>query len=54
MLVYYSLGNFISANPDPAKNSGALASFTIKKAGDHIEITDPTLIPVDPVFTGYE
>ena len=49
MLVYYSLGNFISANADPAQNSGALASFTIKKDGDHIEITDPELIPIETI-----
>ena len=50
MLVFYSLGNFISANQDPDQNSGALAAFTIKRAGDRIEITDPQLISIDTIF----
>ncbi|MBO4888345.1 MAG: CapA family protein [Firmicutes bacterium] len=50
MLVFYSLGNFISANQDPDQNSGALASFSIKKTGDQIEILDPELIPINSIY----
>ena len=50
MLVFYSLGNFISANQDPEQNNGALASFSIKKLGDQIEILDPELIPINSIY----
>ena len=52
MLVFYSLGNFISANQDPAQNSGALACFTVRKDESGVEITDQELIPIDTIFTG--
>ncbi len=50
MLIYYSLGNLISGNQDPAQNSGALGCFNIKKAGDEILITDSELVKIDSIF----
>ncbi|MBR3392761.1 MAG: CapA family protein [Firmicutes bacterium] len=50
MLVFYSLGNFISANQDPQENNGALAAFTVQKIGDKLQITNTELISVDTIF----
>lgn len=40
MLVYYSLGNFVSAQADPAKNSGGAAIFDIAITESAWEIKD--------------
>lgn len=39
-LVYYSLGNYISAQTDPACQTGGLAYFTITKQNAQCQITD--------------
>ena len=51
MLVYYSLGNFISAQSQPARMLGGLAEFTVTKdeEGVHIESYG-----MEPVVTHYE
>ena len=48
MLVYYSLGNFISAQAGPANLIGGIASvtFTREAEGEDVKITDDSFIPV--------
>ncbi len=40
MLVYYSLGNFVSSQTDPANIVGGAATFTITKQGDRCWVSD--------------
>ena len=46
MLVYYSLGNFISAQNDPARVLGGYASFTVIKDTDGVHIESYDLEPL--------
>lgn len=46
MLVYYSLGNFLSHQIELDQLCGGMAEITIKKNGDEIEISSAKLIPV--------
>jgi poly-gamma-glutamate synthesis protein (capsule biosynthesis protein) len=46
MLVYYSLGNFISSQHDLNTLLGGMAEFTVKKEGDKITIEDPKMAPL--------
>lgn len=39
-LVYYSLGNYISAQTDEACRRGGMAYFTLSRAGDQCAVTD--------------
>lgn len=39
-LVYYSLGNYISAQTDPACRRGGMAYFTLSRTGEKCNITD--------------
>ncbi|MCM1191918.1 MAG: CapA family protein [Butyrivibrio sp.] len=46
MLVYYSLGNFISAQSDPVSIKGGMAAFTVSPSADGYKITEYTLEPL--------
>ena len=46
MLVYYSLGNYISAQNDPARILGGFASFTVVKDADGVHIESYDLEPL--------
>ena len=46
MLVYYSLGNYISAQNDPARVLGGLASFTVVKDDEGVRIETYDLEPL--------
>lgn len=46
MLVYYSLGNFISHQIDPENLVGGMAQITINKNGDDIKITTAKFVPI--------
>jgi poly-gamma-glutamate synthesis protein (capsule biosynthesis protein) len=49
-LVYYSLGNFISAQTPYYNMVGGMASFNIIKDGDKVFATDPLFIPTMTYF----
>lgn len=52
MLVYYSLGNFISSQDEPARMLGGLATVKIKKKGDgEAVISDASIIPIVTHYT---
>ena len=46
MLVYYSIGNFISHQVNLPQMCGGMAEITIERKGDEIEITNAKLAPV--------
>lgn len=46
MLVYYSLGNFVSAQPEKSCEKGGMASFTVCPGSDGYEITAYDLTPL--------
>jgi poly-gamma-glutamate synthesis protein (capsule biosynthesis protein) len=46
MLVYYSLGNFISHQIELDQLCGGMAQITIEKNGDEISITSAKLTPI--------
>lgn len=46
MLVYYSLGNFISGQTSADRMLGAMAKITVKKSNSGIEITSATALPI--------
>lgn len=46
MLVYYSIGNFVSAQPEKTCIKGGIASFTVSLAATGYEITDYGLQPL--------
>ncbi|MGN1203171.1 MAG: CapA family protein [Eubacterium sp.] len=46
MIVYYSLGNFISHQIELDQLCGGIAQLTIEKHGDEIEITSAKLVPI--------
>lgn len=46
MIVYYSLGNFISHQIELDQLCGGMAQLTIEKHGDEIEITSAKLTPI--------
>ena len=45
-LVYYSLGNFVSAQSSLENLLGGMADFTLKKDGDEITIDSYTMVPL--------
>lgn len=46
MLVYYSLGNFISHQIELDQLCGGIAQITVEKHGDEIEISSAKLVPI--------
>lgn len=46
MIVYYSLGNFISHQIELDQLCGGMAQLTIQKHGDEIEISSAKLVPI--------
>ncbi len=46
MIVYYSLGNFISHQIELDQLCGGIAQLTIEKKGDEIEISTAKLVPI--------
>lgn len=46
MLVFYSLGNFISAQSEPACIKGGMAGFTVSPSADGYKITEYGLTPL--------
>ena len=46
MLVYYSLGNFISAQPEKSCVKGGMATFTVSLTSVGYSITEYDLIPL--------
>lgn len=46
MLVYYSIGNFISAQPEESSTKGGMASFTVSLTPAGCEITEFSLEPL--------
>ncbi len=46
MLVYYSIGNFVSAQPEKSCVKGGVACFTVSPASNGYKITDYTLLPL--------
>lgn len=51
MLVYYSLGNFVSSQDKAARLLGGMAEITIEKDASGVRISDYTMIPL---MTHYE
>ena len=51
MLVYYSLGNFISHQVNLNQMCGGMAEVTIEKEGDKVTITEAKLAPVIDYYT---
>lgn len=52
MLVYYSLGNFVSNQTDVEDLVGGMARFTITKTGDKVAVTAYSMDPVATHTTG--
>lgn len=46
MLVYYSLGNYISAQSEPYSEKGGMARFTVSPSPDGYKITEYSLTPL--------
>lgn len=46
MLVYYSIGNYISAQPEKSCIKGGMARFTVSLAADGYQVTEYTLQPL--------
>lgn len=46
MLVYYSIGNYISAQPEKTSRKGGLACFTVSLTEDGYAVTDHALRPL--------
>lgn len=46
MLVYYSIGNFISAQPERTSIKGGMAQFTVSPSADGYKITEYSLKPL--------
>ena len=46
MLVYYSIGNFVSAQPEKSCTKGGMASFTIAPLPDGVNVTKYSLSPL--------
>ncbi len=46
MLVYYSIGNFISAQPENSCVKGGMASFTVSPTSDGYKVTEYGLLPL--------
>ena len=52
MLVYYSLGNFISHQTSLNQLCGGMARITVEKRGEEISITSASLTPVVCWYSG--
>lgn len=50
MLIYYSIGNFISSKKDTDKNNGGLAKFSFNMTPDGVKITQYDYLKIDTVF----
>lgn len=46
MIIYYSLGNFISHQIDPENLLGGIAKLTVEKHGDDITISSAKFVPI--------
>lgn len=46
MLVYYSIGNFVSAQPEKSCVKGGVARFTVSLSSAGYKVTDYTLLPL--------
>lgn len=46
MLVYYSIGNFVSAQPEKSCVKGGVASFTVSRSSSGYKVTEYTLLPL--------
>lgn len=46
MLIYYSIGNFVSAQPEKSCTKGGMASFTIAPLPDGVDVTKYSLSPL--------
>ena len=53
MLVYYSLGNFVSANQRKDHNSGGIGTFTVTKSADGIEISDEVFLKIETIYPNF-
>jgi len=50
MLIYYSLGNYISANQRKDHNSGALALFSVGMTSEGPKIVSYRFVKIDSMF----
>lgn len=50
---YYSLGNFMANQDEVPRMLGAAATFTIKKRGDRVSITDVKVVPTITHISSY-
>lgn len=46
MLIYYSIGNFVSAQPEKTSTKGGMAAFTVSLTSDGYQITEYSLHPL--------
>ena len=53
MLIYYSLGNFVSANQRKDHNSGGIGTFTVTKSVDGIEISDEEFFKIETIYPNF-
>lgn len=52
MLIYYSIGNFISAQNEQSCTKGGMAGFTVSLTPDGYRVTDYTLLPLTIIGQG--
>jgi hypothetical protein len=52
MLIYYSIGNYISAQSEQTSQKGGIAIFTITLTTDGYKVTDYNLTPLTIVAYG--
>ena len=50
MLIYYSLGNYISANARPEHNSGGIGTFEVSLTMDGPKVTSYEFEPIDTMY----
>jgi len=50
MLIYYSLGNYISSNHFPGHNSGGLAIFEVNRTPEGVKVCGYDFVELDTVF----
>ena len=46
MLVFYSIGNFVSAQPEKTCTKGGMATFTVSLTSEGYQITEYSLQPL--------
>lgn len=54
MLIYYSLGNYISSNQRGEHNSGGLALFSVRKTPAGVEIINYDFVKIDSMFNAWK